>query len=62
MVKQNAFLDSVSSTQRRLKQDYDVEVKDTFVRKVMKNELKMRHRKVKPITAGTNSEKNLILR
>ena len=45
-----------------LKNDYDVDVKNHLVRQVMKNELKMRYRKVKSLTIGTNSDQNFILR
>ena len=56
MVKSDACLDSVYTIQRQLQQDYRLEAKKTLVRQVMKKELKMRYRKVKPITATTNSE------
>ena len=56
MVKSAAFLDSVSTTQKQLQQDYGVQAKEHLVRQVMKKELKMRYRKVKVIPGTTNSE------
>ena len=56
------FIDSAASVVKHLKDENNMESKPREVRKVMRDELGMRYRKVKAVLLHSNSEKNLILR
>ena len=60
--QQHAFIDSASSVQKILLEDHQIKSKGREVRDVMRQELDMRFRKVKPVSIHANSKKNLVLR
>ena len=62
MSMSNIFLDSVTSVKKKIKDSYGITAGATQIHNVMRNELKMRYRKVKPLSMQANSEQNLILR
>ena len=49
-------MDSVQLTQKELKNSYDIDAKPWLIHNIMKKDLKMRYRKVRPIPLGTNSD------
>ena len=58
----NAFLDSAKRVKETLKKDYELEVTELEVTRVMREDLGMKFRKVVPISIHGNSVKNLVLR
>ena len=56
------FIDSVEMVQKLLKARLALDVKTSKIYHIMRRELRMRYRKVNPLTINTNSERNLILR
>ena len=58
----NHFIDSAEAIQRKLKADKNMEVKQRYIAKIMKQDLHMSYRKIQTVTVRTNSEKNLVLR
>ena len=58
----NAFLDSAQSVKATLKKDLGLEASEFEIKKIMREELGMRFRKVIPISIHGNSAKNLVLR
>ena len=62
MDKRHQFIDSVAFVLKRIKKEDSLEFKKHQIHQVMKQDLKMRFRKVKPIAITANSPRNLILR
>ena len=60
--QQHAFIDSASSVQKILLEEHQVKSKGWEVLDVMRQELDMRFKKVKPVSIHANSKKNLVLR
>ena len=58
----DSIIDSVTSVNEQLLKDHDIKVKDWVVNDIMKKDLDMSFRKIKPVSAHANSDKNLILR
>ena len=57
-----SFIDSVDMVKKLLEEEHDIKAKPWEVRNVMKKELDMRYKKVKPVSLHANSAKNLVLR
>lgn len=62
MVKEHSFIDSVSKVKEALSKDTSRTWKEWEIRQVLRNELHMRFKKVKPVSVHANSKKNLVLR
>ena len=62
MNNQDTFIDSVASANDHLFQKHSIKAKDWVVRDIMKKELYMSYKKIKPISAHANSEQNLVCR
>ena len=58
----NVFIDSVKSVRKVLKDGMDICAKEHQIKQVMREVLKMRYRKLIPISIHGNSQKNLVLR
>ena len=62
MNKDDVFIDSVASLKDKLKQEHSIDVKPALVKDVLKRDLRMRYKLVKPISWFENSVKSKILR
>ena len=62
MNQYNVFIDSSRSVRSALKENTGIEAKESEIREIMREDLGMRYRKVKPVSIHGNSDKNLILR
>ena len=62
MNKDDVFIDSVASLKDKLKQEHSIDVKPALVKDVLKRDLRMRYKLVKPISWFENSIKSKILR
>ena len=60
--KQDVFIESVDQVRRLVKEKLDLEVNRRRIRLILRKDLKMRYKLVKPLSWMTNSHKNLILR
>ena len=58
----DAFIDSIAQVQRLVKEQLDIQAKRRLVQQVMRKDLRMRYKIVKPLSWMANSQKNLILR
>ena len=59
---QNSYIDSVDTVHKVLEEKHEIILKPWKVRDIMRNDLDMRYKKVKPISIHANSAKNLVLR
>ena len=57
-----SVISSTRSLQNKLKEEKDMELKRNYLAQILKENVGMRYKKIKPITVNTNSEKNLVLR
>ena len=57
-----SVISSTRSLQSKLKEEKDMELKRNYLAQILKENVGMRYKKIKPITVNTNSEKNLVLR
>ena len=57
-----SVISSTRSLQSKLKEEKDMELKRNYLAQILKDNVGMRYKKIKPITVNTNSEKNLVLR
>ena len=62
MNQYNVFIDSAKSVRAALKENTGIEAGESEIREIMREDLGMRYRKIKPISIHGNSDKNLILR
>ena len=62
MVDNHIFLDSVDSIHQTMLSQHQVDVRKKDVHHVLKHDLEMSFRKVKPVSVHANSVKNLVLR
>ena len=62
MNQYNVFVDSVKAVKSSLMDGMGTDAKLGEIRKIMREDLKMRYRKVVPVSVHGNSEKNLVLR
>ena len=62
MNKDDVFIDSVNSLKDKLKEQHSIDVKPALVKDVLKRDLRMSYRLVKPISWFENSVKSKILR
>ena len=60
MSRANTFIDSVAFVQKKLKEEHHIEAKEWVIKGVMKKDLDMKYKKVKPISIHANSPKNLV--
>ena len=57
-----SVISSTRSLQSKLKEKKDMELKRNYLAQILRENVGMRYKKIKPITVNTNSEKNLVLR
>ena len=62
MNQYNVFIDSARSVKKALEDGLGATAKEHEIRRIMRDDLNMRYRKVIPISIHGNSEKNLVLR
>ena len=62
MNARSCFIDSVDSVQKVLTKEHKIRLKPWKVKDIMKEDLDMKFKKVKPISVHANSAKNLVLR
>ena len=60
--RQGEFIDSTMHVKKRLKEEKQIEYKEHLIRDVMRRDLGMKYKKVKPVPLQANSVRNLILR
>ena len=60
--RQGEFIDSTMHVKKRLKEEKQIEYKEHLIRDVMRRDLGMKYKKVKPVAIQANSARNLILR
>ena len=53
---------SIPSLAKHLKEKHNIEKKPWELASILKDDLGMRYRKIKPLSMNTNSERNLVLR
>jgi cell shape-determining protein MreC len=53
--KTNTFLDSITSTKRMLEEKFGIQADENIIGQVMKHDLGMRYRKIKPCALNINS-------
>ena len=58
----NAIIDSIASMKKSLSEGMNIKAKDRPIRRIMKDDLKMRYRKIVTVSLKVNVPKNLILR
>ena len=58
----NVVISSLSSLASHLKETYQMDKKPWFLASILKEDLGMRYRTIKPMSMNTNSERNLVLR
>ena len=54
-IKEDHFIESIKDFQEELKREHQLQLKKSFIRAVMREELGMRYKKVKPIAWTANS-------
>ena len=59
---QNSYIDSVDTVNKVLEEKHEIKLKPWKVKDIMKKDLDMSYKKVKPISIHANSAKNLVLR
>ena len=62
MNHENEFIDSVESLRKQMAERHQIIVGDYIVRQVLRQDLKMSFRKVKPVSWTENSPKSKIIR
>ena len=62
MNQQDIYIRSVDMVQRKLEMDDGLVTKNWDVRKIMRDDMLMRYRKILPISTNANLERNLVLR
>ena len=62
MLKAVTFIDSVKFVQEKIKESNKVEFKSQLISKVMRQDLRMKYKKVQAIALTANSKRSLILR
>ena len=62
MNERDAFIDSADTVREAIERQKGIEVKTREVRKVMKEDLGMSYRKIKPLSVNENIDKNIVLR
>ena len=58
----HSFIDSTGYVNTYMKEEHQTDIKPWIIRDVMKSDLDMRYKKVKPVSIHANSPKNLVLR
>ena len=61
-IDNDVFIGSREDMRVSVEREISIDVKKTEIGDIMKNDLKMKFKKVKPMSVNANSEKNLVLR
>ena len=59
---EDKVISSIPSLSKYLKENFEIEKKPWELAKILKEDLGMQYRKIKPLSMNTNSERNLVLR
>ena len=62
MLKEHTFIDSVAMVKEKLSEESSMSWKSWEIRHVMRHDMGMRYKKIKPVSIHANSPKNLVLR
>ena len=62
MNQYNVVIDSAASVRKSLKESIEIDAKEQLVRKIMRDKLGMRYKKIQTVSFKGNTPKNLVLR
>lgn len=62
MNKDDVFIDSVGFLQKKLAEEHSIVAKPSLVKSILRQDLKMRYKLVKPVSWTTNTAKSKIVR
>ena len=60
--RQDQVISSIPSLSKYLKEEFEMEKKPWELARILKEDLGMQYRRIKPLSTNTNSERNLVLR